>query len=175
MSLQIKEKAPAIGCFGSFGCFCSLCLFPLPARGSPPSAFYPALGIIYHVAIFGRSAGLLGACWSVLFLYRYNLSCFIAPWLLWLAFYGCFSSCPLVARLWAPDFSPEKGKALSFAFGFSASCGSGLSAGVWCSVSCRLRASSGPPVPAFWLCFSLAGIIYPVWLFLSFWALLGGC
>ena len=72
------------------------------------------------------------------FFYGYNLSCFIAPWLLWLAFYGCFSSCPLVARLWAPDFSPEKGKALSFAFGFSASCGSGslLVSGALCLVGC---------------------------------------
>ena len=64
------------------------------------------------------------------FFYKYNLSCFVAPWLLWLAFYGCFSSCPLVARLWAPDFSPEKRKALSFAFDFSASCGSGSLLGV---------------------------------------------
>ena len=76
--------------------------------------------------------------------YRYNLSCFIAPWLLWLAFYGCFSSCPLVARLLAPDFSPVKGKALSFAFGGSASCcfGSLLVSGL------RLCSGALAPVPA---------------------------
>ena len=47
----------------------------------------------------------------------------------------------------------------------------------WCLVLCVLSVAGvlWPPVPAFWLCFSLAGIICPVWLFLSFWALLGGC
>ena len=84
----------------------------------------------------------LRACYGLavvsFFFYKYNLSCFVAPWLLWLAFYGCFSSCSLVARLWAPDFSPEKRKALSFAFGFSASCGSGslLVSGALCLVGC---------------------------------------